>query len=267
MALSSHAKRLITALALLPALIWIIFAGGHWTFGGLLLVCYLGLWEFYGMFWGSEGLGRKLAGLALCTILLVAARGQDPHLLIAVLLVSFWIGNLLFLLRYSRNPDKANYLNAAVLMGGLLYLPLTLHFFLFFRPAEIFLVLVAAFLSDTGAYYAGTYYGRRRIWPRISPKKTWEGSLGGLLTCMLCVLAFGLIWGQAPWWSWLVLGLLLNVAAQLGDFFESALKRWLSVKDSGTLLPGHGGLLDRIDSLLLVVPVYAACRAVLAFFP
>ncbi|MFO7594907.1 MAG: phosphatidate cytidylyltransferase [Desulfocurvibacter africanus] len=266
MALSSHTKRLITAFALLPALLWTIFAGGNWLFGGLLLVCYLGLWEFYSLFWSREGLGKKLLGLALCTALLVAARRQDPQLIIALLLAAFWLGGLLFLFSYSRAPGKANYLNAAVLVGGLLYLPLSLHFFLFFQPAEIFLVLVAAFLSDTGAYYAGTYFGRRKLWPSISPKKTWEGGLGGLLTCMLSVLTLGLIWGNAPWWSWLVLAALLNIAAQFGDFFESALKRWLSVKDSGTLLPGHGGLLDRIDSLLLVVPIYAACRALMPFF-
>lgn len=266
MALSSHAKRLLTALALLPALLGIIFAGGDWVFGGLLIACYLGLWEFYGMFWGSEGRGRKLVGLAMCTALLAAARSQNPHLLMATLLVAFWTGNLLFLLKYSRDAAKASYLDAAVLMGGLLYLPLTLHFFLFFRPAEIFLVLMAAFLSDTGAYYAGTYFGRRKIWPRISPKKTWEGSLGGMAACVASVLGLGLVWGDAPWWSWIILAVLLNVAAQIGDFFESALKRWLSIKDSGTLLPGHGGLLDRIDSLLLVVPVYAACRALMPFF-
>ncbi len=266
MALSSHTKRLITSLVLLPALLWTILAGGNWIFGGLLLVCCLGLWEFYSLFWSREGLGKKILGLSLGVALLAAARSQDPQLLLAFLLAAFWVGGLLFLFSYSRSPDKANYLTAAVLVGGLLYLPLSLQFFLFFQPAEIFLVLVAAFLSDTGAYYAGTYFGRRKLWPSISPKKTWEGAFGGLLACMMSVLIWGLIWGDAPWWSWLILAALLNLAAQFGDFFESALKRWLSVKDSGSLLPGHGGLLDRIDSLLLVVPVYAACRALMPFF-
>jgi len=267
MALNSHAKRLITAFVLIPALLGVILAGGNWIFGALLLACYLGLWEFYSMFWpGRAGLGKKVMALALCTLLLLAARRQDPVLLVVVLLAAFWIGNLLFLLWYSRKPGEANYLDTAVFTGGLLYLPLTLHFFLFFRPVEIFLVLVAAFISDTSAYYAGTYYGKRKLWPQISPKKTWEGGLGGLLACMVSVLLLGLIWGDAPWWRWLLLGVALNLAAQVGDFFESSLKRWLSIKDSGNLLPGHGGLLDRIDSLLLVVPVYAACRALAPFF-
>lgn len=125
---------------------------------------------------------------------------------------------------------------------------------------------LAAFISDTGAYYIGTYLGRARIWPRVSPKKSWAGSIGGLVLCIAMCVGLGLWWGVRPWWQFAMLGVLLNAASQLGDFFESALKRTLGVKDSGTLLPGHGGLLDRIDSLLFVVPVYAAADSVLAFF-
>ena len=84
---------------------------------------------------------------------------------------------------------------------------------------------------------------------------------------MLAVAAYGLRLGQAPLWAWLVLGALLNISAQMGDFFESALKRSLAVKDSGALLPGHGGLLDRIDSLLLALPCYVLLRLALPFFP
>ena len=110
-------------------------------------------------------------------------------------------------------------------------------------------------------------WGKKKIWPRISPKKSWAGSLGGMGACVLTTLVFGLALGNgAPVWQWLVLGAGLNVAAQMGDFFESALKRSLDVKDSGSILPGHGGLLDRVDSLLLVIPTYGLVRMLHPFF-
>jgi phosphatidate cytidylyltransferase len=136
---------------------------------------------------------------------------------------------------------------------------------------ETVLVLLASFASDTGAYYAGSWFGKRKIWPAISPKKTWAGSVGGALTCVAVCLILGFAvgdwpFGRASWGTWIALGLALNLASQFGDFFESALKRSLDAKDSGALLPGHGGVLDRIDSLLFAAPVYKAASLLLASF-
>lgn len=265
---SAHQKRLYTAAALLPLLALGCVAGGWWLFGMILAASSLGLWEFYGLFWsGLSGLGKKGLGLGLGALLLLAAKQENPHYLIAVVLLSFWIGNFFFLYWYSRRPGQANYANAAILLAGLLYLPLTLQFFLFFDLREIALVLLAAMVSDTAAYYVGGRLGRHPVWPAISPKKTWEGSLGGMAACVLLAGACGAAMGPGQWWAWMLLGLWLNLAAQMGDFFESALKRWQAVKDSGSILPGHGGLLDRIDSLLLVVPAYATARNIWSFFP
>ena len=116
--------------------------------------------------------------------------------------------------------------------------------------------------------------GGPKVWPRVSPKKTWAGSVGGMVACVGLCLLMGAVdeyWlsgaGQGrPWWMWMVLGVVLNASAQFGDFFESALKRRQDVKDSGRLLPGHGGVLDRIDSLLLAVPAYAGLDAIFDFF-
>lgn len=272
MTLTPHQTRLVTALALLPGLLFVIHAGGNWLFGALILVSCLGLWEFYSLFWTNsaklgKGLGKKLIGMGFGAAFLAAARAEDPHLIVGVTLASFWFGNLFFLFWYGSRARHASYLNALILVGGLMYVPFTLHFFLFLSPVEVVLILLAAIASDTCAYYAGRNWGARLIWPSVSPKKTVEGSLGGLAACIASVSAVGLAAGSAPWWAWPLLGLLLGVAAQLGDFFESALKRWLAVKDSGSLLPGHGGILDRIDALLLVTPVYAAARLLMDFFP
>jgi phosphatidate cytidylyltransferase len=138
--------------------------------------------------------------------------------------------------------------------------------FLNLQKLEIIFVLLLAVVSDTGAYYTGTYLGDKRIWPQISPNKSWAGAIGGLVFTVIICLIFGLFWGKANWYSWILVATVLNIAAQLGDFFESALKRLLQVKDSGNLLPGHGGLLDRIDSILLVLPVYVFLKTFLQLF-
>lgn len=132
---------------------------------------------------------------------------------------------------------------------------------------EIALVLLTTFAADTGAYYAGSHIGGPKIWPSVSPKKTWAGSLGGLCLSIIVCTVIGMAFGAAHWTSFALLGAGLNLAAQLGDFFESALKRWRGVKDSGKVLPGHGGILDRIDSLLFTLPCTAALRPCSPFSP
>lgn len=262
MPLTSHHQRLLTAAVLVPLLLLVVFQGGWPLFAAVSLSALAGQWEFYALFWpGRRHLLLRLAGLACGAGVLAAIGLERPDWLIGPVLACFWLGNLDFLADHLAPTDEPPvYARAGALVAGLLYLPLTLQFFLRFTPAETLFALMAAFVSDTGAYYAGVNFGRRRIWPRVSPNKTWEGSFGGLAACLAVCLAFGLSFGQAPAAVWLLLGLLLGAAAQIGDFFESALKRFTGSKDSGRLLPGHGGILDRIDALLAVTLVYAAFR-------
>jgi phosphatidate cytidylyltransferase len=116
-------------------------------------------------------------------------------------------------------------------------------------------VLATAVAVDIGGYLAGVSFGRHPMAPRVSPKKTWEGLAGSVIAA--CAVAAGtFVWLlDAPWWQGVVFGLLLCPVAVIGDLAESAMKRDAGVKDSGTLLPGHGGMLDRLDSLLLSAPV------------
>ena len=125
-------------------------------------------------------------------------------------------------------------------------------------PRILLAVFIFIWVNDTGAYLAGITLGRHKLWERISPKKSWEGLVGGVLACVLTA------WGTAHWCGdffkvpqlgiWLGLSIIVALAATYGDFTESLLKRTAGVKDSGHLIPGHGGLLDRIDSLILVAP-------------
>ncbi|MBI5488901.1 MAG: phosphatidate cytidylyltransferase [Deltaproteobacteria bacterium] len=115
----------------------------------------------------------------------------------------------------------------------------------------VFAIMALTFLGDTFAYFAGRFLGRHKLHPRLSPKKTWEGSMGGLLGSAT-VLVTARLWylPELEWMDVALLALLAGAIGQTGDLFESALKRSVGVKDSGTILPGHGGLLDRIDALL-----------------
>lgn len=276
---SSHSKRIVTAVVLLPLLALAISLRGWFEFSLLAAISAGGLWEFYTMFWaGGRHLPLKVAGLGLGTLILLAGQWNQPWLILATLVAAFWICNLWFLKFSSQHPEDPSeeytYGQASVFISGLLYVPLLLQFLLGFERMEIALVLLAVFASDTGAFYSGSIIGGPKIWPMVSPKKTWAGSLGGLAACILVCLAAGAVdefWlagagAGRPWWMWALLGIGLNISSQFGDFFESALKRRQKVKDSGTLLPGHGGILDRIDSLLLAVASYAGLDALFNFF-
>lgn len=265
--MNSHRERLFTAGVLIVVLVIAVTVQAHALFGVILLASALGQWEFYSMVWpGRDRVGRKLWGLALGAGLIFACNASPGSLVPGVLLAGFWTASLTFLFRYDLSPKTTVYGGSLLLLAGLLYLPLHLQFCLQFSRVEMVLVLLAAVSSDTAAYYAGTYWGERKLWPAVSPKKTWAGLWGGLAACVLAILALGLSFGKASWWAWLLLGFGLGLAACLGDLFESALKRRFGVKDSGTLLPGHGGLLDRMDGFLFVVFLYGVVRPTGWFF-
>ncbi len=267
MTLSSHQRRLLTALVLLPVIIWVIFQNDCILASALFVVGSLGLYEYCSMFWqGRKKFGFLALGVALGGIVALVSGPAATTLFPLGTALIFLTLALVFLITYSAAPTKASFADTAVLLGGVVYLPVILHLFRALSPLEMILVLLSAFATDTGGFYAGCLWGKRKIWPRISPKKTWLGSLGGMSVTIAVCLTMGILWGASPWWTFVLLGMLLNIAAQLGDFFESALKRSTGVKDSGHLLPGHGGIMDRIDSLLFTLPVYVSLTSLVAFF-
>jgi phosphatidate cytidylyltransferase len=114
-------------------------------------------------------------------------------------------------------------------------------------------ILLLTWSLDVFAYFGGKYLGKHKLWERISPKKTWEGAIIGALCTMALAVTFEYVWPQT--WSWLVVGGIVSVFSQLGDLVESMYKRGLSLKDSGGILPGHGGILDRFDGMLITLPM------------
>ena len=264
MTATPHLQRILTSILLLPVLGWAIYHGDP-TLGVVIsVVAVLGLLEFYAMFWsGQERLGWKIGGALLALAIIWTPLTWSGS---AVASLALLAAALAFLFSYDQERYPDAFPTSQVLLFGLLYLPFLLRLARGLSGPEIILVLLCTFATDTGAYYVGSYVGGPKIWPSISPKKTWAGSLGGLATCIVVCVGIGLLLGNADILSFALLGTGLNVAAQLGDFFESALKRWRGVKDSGRALPGHGGILDRIDSLLFVLPLYCGIASLFPFF-
>ncbi len=267
MILGEHRQRLITGGVLALVLGLCVWFGGRPMQFLALAVALVALFEFYSLFWpGKKRPVAKGLGLAMGAGV-VLSHGYDFLWPALFLLVPCFLAGLLFLFSYGLGEKDAKLGDFSPLVFGGVYIPLVLYIALGLSPLEQLLCVLAAIATDAGGYYAGCRFGKHKMWPAVSPKKSWEGAIGGLLLCAAVCVCFGLVREYAevalpalPLPAWVAVGVALNLAAQLGDFFESALKRTQNVKDSGTILPGHGGLLDRIDSLLFVLPVFLAIR-------
>ena len=136
----------------------------------------------------------------------------------------------------------------------------------YLSTTKLIFVLAAVAVSETSAYFVGTRFGHHKLWPRVSPNKSSEGAVGSLVACILFCVIYGACLGSASLFAFALLGIAINAFAQVGDLFESALKRPVNVKDSGHLLPGHGGVLDRADSVLFAMPMFAVVDQWFFFF-
>ena len=165
----------------------------------------------------------------------------------------FWVLAVPAWLWHGMTSPSAKFLAPA---GFLVIVPAALAMALT-RPPELLAVLILVWIADTAAYFVGRGFGRHRLAPSISPGKTWEGAAGGLIGALAYAIICGTFIEGLAWAPYLAAAALLAVLSIVGDLFESAAKRQAGVKDSGALLPGHGGLLDRIDSAVATLPLAA----------
>lgn len=123
----------------------------------------------------------------------------------------------------------------------------------------IWILLIIAWGTDISAYFVGVFFGKHKIMPRLSPKKTWEGFFGGLAGSTILMTVYGILISNRfetfDWWVYSILGLVLSLVAQFGDWFASSIKRKVNIKDFGNILPGHGGFIDRFDSIIFIIPL------------
>ena len=262
--LSNLQQRIITGI-IGGALIVFCLNYNEWTYLFFIMaVSIAGQIEFYNLIKedGDDPLTKWgiVIGILLNLICFLVAREILPtksFLLFFVLLGIIYISELY---RKSSNPFE----NIAYTIVGLFYvaMPLALLHFATFSIGKfssqiasgIFYMLWA---SDTGAYFAGKTFGKHKLFPRISPNKTWEGFAGGLLTSLAVAYILSLFYFDINVFKWLVLAVIIVVAGTYGDLIESMLKRSLQIKDSGNMIPGHGGVLDRFDGLLMLAPFVA----------
>jgi phosphatidate cytidylyltransferase len=256
-----HLKRWLTGIVAIPILIYVIGFGPRWLFCFLLLLASLvGLFEFYAL--AVANLPRFIRAAGYVLTILLFALFYTRQVLIAPVIIVLWafVPMAFFMLTHpSPNRQWTADMGKSVLGPVYIVLPLSLLWMMHLQPNGklwIFFLLVVIFVNDTGAFYFGRLFGKHKLYEAISPGKTWEGALGGLLCGVIAGLWFlHILRLRSINISMVALVVFLSVASQIGDLAESMLKRNHGVKDSGGILPGHGGVLDRIDGLLFSIPV------------
>ena len=257
--MSSHLKRWITALVVLPLLALLIGKGGRTCFALVVgLVAALGLLEYYALVLSRGMMAMKAAGLVLCLVLLASFYTDGLRVIPALLVVAFFGSAMICLTRFDPQTSVPEMLYKQI--TGLIYVPFLLGHLILIRDWNqgvtwTFLLVAVIIAGDTAAYYVGRAFGRHKLAPSISPGKTLEGAAGGLAANLLVGALFKkYCFPEYGWGFWIALMIVMGVLGQTGDLVESMLKRSAGQKDSGRIVPGHGGLLDRIDALLFAAP-------------
>jgi phosphatidate cytidylyltransferase len=254
----------IASAALMASVVWMsLKLAPSWAFYGLTFVMILGAcWELYRMLDRCGARPFHWLGLAATAAMLWSLLNQPPRFEPCLPLIS--IAALSVVMAIWRRDEPLQMLRAAMhTVFPVVFVGLALGYLIKLRkiPGEdgsdlILLVLICVIFADTAAYYVGSSIGRHRLAPRLSPKKSWEGAVGGMVGSMIgALLAHIWFYQRLPLSHAIVLGLILGAAAIAGDLAESLVKRAAGVKDSSNLIPGHGGLLDRTDSLLFAGPI------------
>jgi phosphatidate cytidylyltransferase len=264
-------KRLITAIFFVIVILSAIILDKYAFIALFGVICVLSLHEFHTLLY-FDLTGKKKSKRILANVLL----GFIPYLAVALYyLGSTWldlgrlyaIGILLFLcvsvyyiVELASRLEKP-FIIIAYALTGVFYIsiPCMMVVAVSFQGGEfdykcILGILMLNWFNDTGAYLFGSTFGKHKLFPRISPKKTWEGLFGGAISTLLLSIPLSMWLTNMPLKDWLVLGTIVVVFGTIGDLIESMFKRSLEAKDSGSILPGHGGLLDRFDSFFFVVP-------------
>ncbi len=264
-------QRILTAIVLIPLVLVVIFLSPRWPvllMGVVFVVSALALWEYLGL---ADAMGAKTPRITVlvCLGILMAAIFMRPDLMAPF---TGALALVLLIVCTFRSPVNRVLADTAGSVFGLIYIGLSMSTLYLLStqdngPSLLLFLFLAVWSGDVAALYIGRAFGKRRLAPTLSPNKTWEGSIASVVGSVLVTLL--LIWVaqqltahnvEALFYPgtiahWIGLAVLVNVGAQLGDLVESAIKRGAGVKDSGHLLPGHGGMLDRIDALLLAAPL------------
>jgi phosphatidate cytidylyltransferase len=259
-------QRVIVAILGVIVIISAIYWQAWSYFVVFLLIAFLSIREFYKLvgldgylpltFWGT------MSGMLIFTFTFLVQMGIiEPVIFYLVFPFSF----IIFFIKLYKKSDVKPFTNIAYTFLGILYvaIPFSLLHIIAFSTGSYKFELVTGILlltwaSDTGGYFAGTFFGKTKLFHRISPKKSWEGFVGGAILTLIIAFLLANLAPILPLWKWMTIGFLTVTAGTYGDLVESLFKRSINIKDSGESLPGHGGFLDRFDALLLSLPFIAA---------
>jgi phosphatidate cytidylyltransferase len=245
---------------LLPIVILITVKGGTLFFACLLaLFASIGMFEFFQMALPGRKSEAWLAALTAAVFVLIPCGTANSTLPLTFLGLVFLSFSLLFLFRIRSISDTASEIAFTIL--GFLYIPFLLIHLVLLRQTPygiqwLLVIMLIVMTNDSAAYYSGSAFGKHRLYEKVSPKKSIEGAIGGLCGSLCGTLLAKLtFFPQLTLVDAVVTAIVIGLTGQLGDLFESLLKRSFGVKDSGTLIPGHGGVLDRLDSILFAAPL------------
>ena len=267
--MTTHVKRVLTGLIGVPLLVALIYFAPTWVFTVLILfAALLSLNEFYAMT-SPEKPHTIIFFNYLLTAGLFCSLLVKGSYYIAIIPLFIMLPLALFMAGYRGKPPKIGEIGRILMGPFYICLPLMLLVEIFKLPRGqwwVFFILAVIFAGDTGSFYVGRSLGKHKL-SRISPGKTWEGAIGGLLSNIAAAGIFGyLFFPSLSVTSIVVLAMAMGIGGQIGDLAESMLKRISKAKDSGTVLPGHGGLLDRIDALLFAIPIVYLYLSYIALF-
>ena len=268
--------RILTGLVGIPLVVLIIWAGGWWFAGTIIVVSALALHEFYGLATARGYSPNVFFGIALGVViqafLMLSSHGPFKVSITFVILaaVSLLVGTLKILAAEMWRRSETPLANAGATLLGVVYIPLALSSLIFLRQIQpegssipgiagfelVITLFVAIWAADSGAYFGGLSFGKHRLFERVSPKKSWEGAAAGLLSAVAAGIGM-MVWlmPNADWIHGLVIGVIVGVFGPIGDLTESLLKRDATIKDSGSIIPGHGGVFDRFDSMIFCAPL------------
>ena len=261
--------RMFTAIAIVAVQVLCTYLSPYSFAGLFLLLTALAVNEFLKVLshGGQVQVSRPLMIVGSCYLFFAFWLNSMAELSMLVLFVPYLLFLLFCYIRelFSNNSNPVFNLGAMVLSQTYVVLPLSLVNLLAFGRYDCFsasapfyviplTLYVFIWLNDTGAYLSGSLLGKHRLYPRISPKKSWEGAIGGALFTMASAVVVARLCPFLTVWQWVGMALVVVVFGTLGDLTESMIKRHIGIKDSGHILPGHGGILDRLDSMLFAIP-------------
>jgi len=248
-------KRYLGAVILSPLII-VLFVGGIYLKVLVAIISLLGIYEFFNIMKRKEynPLTAIAGALTLFYYILLILNKSSLNNIFLILAFSLFI-----MLSVPVLNDKYNFVDVAITLLGFFYVTVFFSFIVLVSEKDlgrymVWTIFISAWMCDTVAYYSGKFFGKNKLCPKVSPKKTIEGSIGGLIGSTVGCIGFGVFLNylgvSIPLFNFLLIGFISGIFSQMGDLVASSIKRYVGVKDYSNLIPGHGGILDRFDSIL-----------------